>query len=275
MLLPLFVCAWIAPAIAQSPDAGGTQGGPKPVELSVAGLAKALGDEGSAVIRGIRFDTGAATIRPESAAVLAIVGEVLKGDGALRLEIQGHTDNTGAKATNLRVSQARAEAVRDYLISTFGVAADRLAATGFGDARPVASNATEDGRAQNRRVELVKITGNSPPGPKTEGSIQGSVPSGAGEWTGRITTGMMAIGGETTGIVLVTDRDQLELQPADQAMRQRLQELNGKIVTIRGTLETFRGVEIRTRRVIKVVEIIPGTTRTTNQATRIRPRASV
>ena len=65
---------------------------------------------------------------------------------------------------------------------------------------------------------------------------------------------MMAIGGETTGIVLVTDRDQLELQPADSAMRQRLQELNGKTVTIRGTLETFPGVEVRTRRIIKVTK---------------------
>jgi hypothetical protein len=72
---------------------------------------------------------------------------------------------------------------------------------------------------------------------------------------------MMAIGGETTGILLVTDRDQFELEPADQAMRQRLQDLNGKTVTIRGTLETVRGVEIRTRRIIKVTDAFAARTR--------------
>jgi hypothetical protein len=111
----------------------------------------------------------------------------------------------------------------------------------------VAANSTAQGRLPNARIELVRIATSKRP------AVPAS--SGPGEWTGRITTGLMAIGGETTGIVLVTDRDQIELQPADQAMRQRLQGLNGQTVTIRGTLETMRGVEIRTRRIIKVTEI--------------------
>jgi outer membrane protein OmpA-like peptidoglycan-associated protein len=254
-LVPLLVCAWVIPAIAQKP--GSAKGAPTSGEVTVAGLAKALGEEGSAIVRGIRFEHGTATITPESAAVLAVVGDVLRGDASLRLEIQGHTDNVGAQATNLRVSQAQAAAVRDYLIKTFGVAPDRLTAIGFGDTRPVAANSTENGRAQNRRVELVRTTA------KSQGlKFQGSIPSdGPGEWTGRVTTGMMAIGGETTGILLVTDRDQFELEPADQAMRQRLQDLNGKTVTIRGTLETVRGVEIRTRRIIKVTDAFAARTR--------------
>jgi outer membrane protein OmpA-like peptidoglycan-associated protein len=248
--LPVLVCAAVATAIAQTREGAGPTGDPTPVELTAPRLAKALNEEGSVTVRGIRFDAGAATIRPESAPLFAAIADVLKDDGSLKLEIQGHTDNVGSKTANLRLSQARAAAVRDRLIRTFGVAADRLTAVGFGDGQPVASNATEEGRAQNRRVELVKIS-ETTPGLKSKTFAQ----PGAGEWTGRVSTGMMAIGGETTGIVLVTDGDQIELQPADQTMRQRLQDLNGKTVTIRGTLQTMRGVEIRTRRIIKVSDV--------------------
>jgi hypothetical protein len=68
----------------------------------------------------------------------------------------------------------------------------------------------------------------------------------------------MAIGGETTGIILATSDDRLELEPADDAMRRQLEGLNGKTVTVRGTLESRPGVEVRTRRVVKVTEIRPG-----------------
>ena len=67
---------------------------------------------------------------------------------------------------------------------------------------------------------------------------------------------MMSVGGETTGILLVLAQDRLELQPKDQAMRRRLEQLDGKTVTIRGTLETRPGVEVKTRRIITVTEIV-------------------
>jgi OmpA-OmpF porin, OOP family len=84
-------------------------------------LAKALNDNGSIALHDILFDTGKATIKPESASALAIVGELLKNDPALKLEIQGHTDTVGAAAANLKLSQDRAAAVKAYLVSTLGV----------------------------------------------------------------------------------------------------------------------------------------------------------
>ena len=126
------------------------------VEFTAMELAKALNDTGSVALHNILFDTGKATLKPESAAALAPVGELLKSDAGLKLEIQGHTDNVGQAAANLKLSQDRAAAVKTYLVQTFGIAAARLTTAGFGDAKPVASNTAEAGRAQNRRVELVK-----------------------------------------------------------------------------------------------------------------------
>jgi outer membrane protein OmpA-like peptidoglycan-associated protein len=217
------------------------------VELSAGELARALNETGSVAMHNILFDTGKATLTAGSAAALAVVGDVLKNDQALRLEIQGHTDNVGVKAANLTLSQARAAAVRDYLIKTFGIMPERLTSAGYGDTKPVTDNATDDGRAKNRRVELVKMAAKAAPG--AAGSAEGP-----GQWTGRVTTGMMAVGGETTGILLTTTAsDRLELEAAP-ALRQQLQQLNGKTVTVRGTLETRVGVE-RTRRVIRVAAI--------------------
>jgi len=125
------------------------------VEFTAMELAKAL-DSGSVALYGILFDTGKATIKPESAKALAPVGELLKSQAALKLEIQGHTDNVGAAAANLKLSQDRAAAVKAYIVQTFGIAADRLSAVGLGDTKPAADNSTDDGRAKNRRVELVK-----------------------------------------------------------------------------------------------------------------------
>jgi OmpA-OmpF porin, OOP family len=126
------------------------------VELNAADLAKALDAKGSVSLHGILFDTGKATIKPESAKVLATVGDLLKGNANLKLEIQGHTDNVGQKAANQTLSEQRANSVRKYLIDNFGIEAGRLTAAGFGDTKPVAPNTTDEGRAKNRRVELVK-----------------------------------------------------------------------------------------------------------------------
>ena len=126
------------------------------VEFSAMELASALNATGSVALHNVLFDTGKATLKPESAAALAPVGELLKSDPALRLEIQGHTDNVGQPAANLKLSQDRAASVKAYLVQTFGIDATRLTTAGFGASRPVAENTTDAGKAQNRRVELVK-----------------------------------------------------------------------------------------------------------------------
>ena len=126
------------------------------VEFTAAELARLLDEKGSVTLHNILFDTGKATLKPESTAALAVVGELLKTNATLRLEIQGHTDNVGVPAANLKLSQERAASVKTHLVQTLGVSADRLTSAGFGDTKPIADNRTEDGRAQNRRVELVK-----------------------------------------------------------------------------------------------------------------------
>jgi len=88
--------------------------------------------------------------------VLGEIATLLNTDASLTLEIQGHTDNVGAPAANLKLSQDRALAVKDYVVTKGGIAAARLTTAGFGDTKPVAPNTTDEGRAQNRRVELVK-----------------------------------------------------------------------------------------------------------------------
>lgn len=103
----------------------------------------------------ISFDTDQARIKAESEPAVAEIGKLLQASPTLKLAVEGHTDNAGTPAHNQTLSEARArEVVR--LIAGQGIAADRLQATGFGQSRPLADNATEDGRAKNRRVELVK-----------------------------------------------------------------------------------------------------------------------
>ncbi len=126
------------------------------VELDASALADALKANGSVALHNILFDTGKATIKPESAAALSVIGDVLKRDPLLKLEIQGHTDNAGAAASNLKLSQDRAAAVKAYVVQHSAIASERLTTAGFGDTKPVADNATPEGRAANRRVELVK-----------------------------------------------------------------------------------------------------------------------
>jgi len=124
------------------------------IAITADWLAEQLASSGSVALEGITFDTGKSAIRPESKSVLDEIGALLKNDAALALEIQGHTDNVGSPTANLTLSQQRAGAVKAYLVSAHFIDAARLTTAGFGDTRPVADNATEDGRAKNRRVEL-------------------------------------------------------------------------------------------------------------------------
>lgn len=107
------------------------------------------------VLEGVQFDFDKATLRPEAFAILDKTVEGMKDWGDVKIEVAGHTDSRGSEEYNMNLSQRRAETVRDYLISK-GVAADRLTATGHGKSNPIADNKTEEGRFQNRRVELIR-----------------------------------------------------------------------------------------------------------------------
>jgi OmpA-OmpF porin, OOP family len=111
---------------------------------------------GHVEVPGIFFDTGKSELKPESAAAVAEIAKLLKADPALKVYVVGHTDNVASLDLNVKLSQARAESVVQELMSKQGIAAVRLVARGVGPLTPVASNDSEEGRARNRRVELVK-----------------------------------------------------------------------------------------------------------------------
>jgi OOP family OmpA-OmpF porin len=111
---------------------------------------------GHTSVYGIYFDTGKSEIKPESDAALAEIAKLLKGDTGLKVNVVGHTDNVGVIDSNMKLSEARADAVVQALTSRHGIDAKRLRAYGVGPLAPVASNKTEDGKAKNRRVELVE-----------------------------------------------------------------------------------------------------------------------
>ncbi len=116
-----------------------------------------LAEEGRVATQGIYFDVNSATIRPESGTTLEEIGSMLQDHPDLRISIEGHTDSDGDDALNLDLSDRRAAAVRDYMISNFGIDASRLESVGLGEAVPVAENSTSEGKQQNRRVELVRL----------------------------------------------------------------------------------------------------------------------
>lgn len=123
-------------------------------EISVTELVDKLSKDGFITLY-INFDTGKSTITPDSAETLDAAARALKEAADLNVEVGGHTDNVGAPDANLKLSQDRAQAVVAALVER-GVKAGRLTAKGYGQTSPVADNRTEDGRAKNRRVELVK-----------------------------------------------------------------------------------------------------------------------
>jgi outer membrane protein OmpA-like peptidoglycan-associated protein len=118
-------------------------------------LAKALDDAGHIALYGIYFDTDKAVLRPDSEPTLVQIQNLLAGHAAMKIEIQGHTDNTGTRPHNDTLSDARAAAVKAWLLA-HGIAAARLTSKGYADTKPVAPNSTQQGRALNRRVELAR-----------------------------------------------------------------------------------------------------------------------
>ena len=105
---------------------------------------------------GSVFDTGSATLRPESGGYLAQVVEMMEQHPDLRLEVQGHTDADGSDATNQSLSERRAAAVAAYLAGQ-GIDRERMTTVGFGESQPAASNTTAEGKAQNRRVVFRRL----------------------------------------------------------------------------------------------------------------------
>jgi OOP family OmpA-OmpF porin len=129
----------------------------RPVEVTANDMAKALKGTGKIDIYGIYFDVDRTDLRPESRSTLEEVAKLLKADPTLRLEVAGHTDNTGGAAHNMQLSAGRAAAVVNALVTAYGIDRARLQTNGYGDTRPVAPNDTDQNRARNRRVELRKL----------------------------------------------------------------------------------------------------------------------
>jgi outer membrane protein OmpA-like peptidoglycan-associated protein len=119
-------------------------------------LEQQLAETKRATVYGIYFDTASAHIRPESEAVLQEIADILHKNPTWNLQVEGHTDNIGGDSYNLELSKQRSAAVRKALTEKYGIAAGRLTSAGFGASRPKASNDTLEGRAQNRRVELIR-----------------------------------------------------------------------------------------------------------------------
>jgi len=130
------------------------------MKQEVVANAEIMGNDinatGHVSIYGIYFDTGKSEIKPESDAAISEIAKLIKNDGALKLYVVGHTDNVGSFDSNMKLSKDRAEAVVKALSGKHGIDAARLKPYGVASLSPVTSNGTEDGKAKNRRVELVK-----------------------------------------------------------------------------------------------------------------------
>jgi outer membrane protein OmpA-like peptidoglycan-associated protein len=126
------------------------------VTADASSIADELTKSGHIALYGIHFETGKATILPDSESLLNEIAKMLQQNPAVKLSVEGHTDNVGAAASNQTLSEKRAQAVVGWL-AAHGVDSARLKAKGWGQTKPVAENGAEAGRSKNRRVELVKI----------------------------------------------------------------------------------------------------------------------
>jgi outer membrane protein OmpA-like peptidoglycan-associated protein len=126
-----------------------------PEDQPVNHIEQALKQTGHVQIYGINFDFASATIRPQSQLILAEIAKAMKDNPSWKLSVNGHTDNIGGDTSNLELSQKRAAAVVEALTSQYRIAANRFTSAGFGESHPIDTNDTIEGRARNRRVELV------------------------------------------------------------------------------------------------------------------------
>lgn len=126
------------------------------VVANAASMAQDIKNTGHVALYGIYFDFDKAEVKPESDPTLKEIAKLLQQHAALNLYVVGHTDNVGEFNYNMNLSKARADAVVKKLVSDYGVSATRLKSQGIGPLAPVGSNKTDEGRALNRRVELVE-----------------------------------------------------------------------------------------------------------------------
>ena len=113
-------------------------------------------EDGKIIANGIRFDVGKASLKPESMGIINEVVDMMKEHPELSFSIEGHTDSDGNDALNLELSDKRAETVKSTMIS-MGIPADRLESKGLGESMPITDNSSPEGKANNRRVEFVKL----------------------------------------------------------------------------------------------------------------------
>ncbi len=128
----------------------------KMVTIKADEMAKKISTAGSIALYGINFDFNKSDLKPESQATIEQIAKLLKDDQKLKILVVGHTDNVGAFPFNMDLSQHRASAVVNALVTQQGIDKGRLTPVGVASACPVAPNKTEEGRAKNRRVELVE-----------------------------------------------------------------------------------------------------------------------
>ena len=122
--------------------------------ISANALLDALNKDGFIALY-INFDTGKSDLKADGEATVKEIATMLKSAPTLKISIEGHTDNVGTAASNLKLSEARAKSVMDAVVKA-GIAKDRLSSKGLGQTTPIADNRSDDGKAKNRRVELVK-----------------------------------------------------------------------------------------------------------------------
>lgn len=127
---------------------------PMKQEVKASEMFEALNKEGSVALY-INFETGKSDIKPESLPIIEQIVEMLKQNPNLKVSVEGHTDNIGSEKSNQTLSENRAKSVMDALMAK-GIDKSRLSYKGWGATKPIADNSTEEGRAKNRRVEIVK-----------------------------------------------------------------------------------------------------------------------
>jgi outer membrane protein OmpA-like peptidoglycan-associated protein len=130
------------------------------MKQEITANAEAMGNDinntGHVAVYGIYFDTGKTELKPESDVAIEQISRLLLNNPSLKLYVVGHTDNVGTIESNMKLSKDRADAVVNSLVTKFAIPAARLKSYGVASLTPVASNDNEEGRAKNRRVELVK-----------------------------------------------------------------------------------------------------------------------
>ncbi|PKL85305.1 MAG: hypothetical protein CVV22_08555 [Ignavibacteriae bacterium HGW-Ignavibacteriae-1] len=125
-------------------------------EVSALDIKESIASQGKIALYGILFDTGKSDIKPESEKAISSIATYLKENPGLNVYIVGHTDNVGSYDMNQKLSKSRGESVKNYLVTKYNILATRLTGDGVGPVCPVTTNETEEGKALNRRVEIVK-----------------------------------------------------------------------------------------------------------------------